>query len=114
MTYKKAIGRLIEKSAGEWVGKVLKENGVDYRYSTGDLKEMYIEDDTLYYTVTVTITRRNAFGNLYDVIVEAGGTVCDIIGEISHSVIWDTDHNIIWMSVAETRRELGITELKIA
>ena len=113
MTYKKAVGAILENSASDWVKKVMDENNVEYRYAYGDIKDMYIEKDTIFYTVTVTISKRGPIG-MRDVKVDVGGVISDCLGEINHSVIWDEDHNIIWMAVEKTRKELGITELKIA
>ena len=114
MTYKKLLGIAIENDAAKWVAKVMDKNDIKHELCVGYLKDMYFDDETLLYDVTVTIDRHDARGNLYETEVVVGGAMNEVSGEFNHSVIWDSNHKIIWMSVRETREEMGITELRIA
>lgn len=111
MTYKAIVSNLVSDATREWVKAVLKENGVEYKWV---------------YAGTPKIEKGSAYGFLWEaeatvyfedrpsVTVIVGGTVDDLVG-ICCSVMWDESKtNTLWMSVEDTRRCLGITELKIA
>lgn len=111
MTYKAIVKNMIEIKAGNWVEKLLKENNIEYKWTEEEVTNLENdkESNTILYTCTVTITLE-AYNK---VVVLVGGTADDMCG-ICTSVIWDENHdNIIWMSVAETRNELGINEFKL-
>lgn len=111
MTYKKIVEELIRAKANKWVEKLLEENGIDYRFTNSEVIEMENDKDrdTIYWQVRVEIIRNSYFSDWLVV----GGTADDLAG-ICSSVIWDRNHNIVWMSVEETRKQLGIEKFKIA
>lgn len=111
-TYKNLLAVLVEESAREWVEEVLKAHGVEFKWTYAEMKEMHLDGVYAYYTVRVSVTRM--FGSFHtDTYLEVGGVVGELNG-ISNSVIWDDEHNIIWMATESARTDLGIKEFKIA
>lgn len=112
MTYKAIVERMIEIEASRFVEKTLEENNIPYSFveSWETKMENDKKADTIYWDVVVKIYDKSPFPT--KVIV--GGTA-DSHCLICKSVIWDsTKSKILWMSVESTRKELGITEFKIA
>ena len=106
MTYKAIVTALVEKSAREWVEKLLLEAGyVDCRVFadntdiTNDPKA-----DMMLWNVKVFVWIGQARQEF-----EVGGTVDDLCG-ICNSVIWDNGrHRVLWLEDAQTRERFGIT-----
>lgn len=106
MTYKAIVTALVEKSAREWVEKLLSEAGyVDYHVFADDTDLTNDpKADTMLWTVKVWARIGQARQNF-----EVGGTADDICG-ICNSVIWDDGrHKILWMGTTSAREQLGIT-----
>lgn len=113
MTYKKIVAAMVEQDARQWMEKVLSENGYDEAYVFVDDVQLENdkEKDTIYWTVKVDIRFKMDIINYH---FEIGGTADDLCG-ICHSVIWTADKKqILWMSVKESRKQLGIESFKIA
>ena len=114
MTYKKIVAMMVEEDARKWLEKVLAEHGYESRYvfveDGGATFESDKDMDTFRWAVKLTVRFKKDPGNYY---FEIGGTVDDFCG-IFHSVIWNRKHDILWMSVKQTREQLGIKEFKIA
>ena len=108
MTYKSVLARVIEDEARAWVEEVLQENGIKASRLYTEDAVVKKEDGNIYWDVKVIVQLEN--GSRRTVI--AGGTACDMFG-ISKSVIWDSEKNIIWMSVAKSRKQLGIEKLRL-
>lgn len=110
MTYKKLAIELVRRAVSKWIESVLNENGIDYKDVFADNPTMQNDkkQDFFYWDCTAEIT----LPNNETIKVIAGGTADDMIG-ISESVLWNKDKRILWMSVAETRKQLGITELNL-
>lgn len=103
MTYKKLVAHLVERKAWKWAETVTKCSVI-----TSEVSDLHIESDTIYWEVSVEVRDNNS---IYRTI-RVGGTACDICG-ICESVIWNADKKeILWMSVEETRKQLGITEFE--
>ena len=109
MTYKKIVIDILQQQSREWVEKLLNENGIEYDFTWSDILELENdkEQDMIYWTVEVTVGM-----NGLRKVLQVGGTADDLTG-ICKSVIWDSKKNIVWMSVKETRDQLGITEFNI-
>ena len=110
MTYKKLAIELVRRAVRKWIEDVLTENGIDYKYVFADNPTMQNDKkhDCFYWDCTAEIILPND----ETIKVIAGGTADDMIG-VSESVLWNANKNILWMSVAETRKQLGITELNL-
>lgn len=109
MTYKKIVEGLVERDSRDWVEKLLCEMNIPYKYIFVDVAELEKDKDNpywIYYTC-----KTDVYLSDYEYKhIEVGGTV-DSMG-VSHSVIWNANRKIIWMSVEKTRQDLGITEFK--
>ena len=105
MTYKKIVERLVEDKARAFMEKALADNGIEAEYVIvdGSTLENDRKRDTVFWE-TVLTARINNIRRKYIV----GGTADDLCG-ICASVIWNGKHDILWMSVKQTREELGIT-----
>ena len=110
MTYKAIVKELIRTEAETWVEKLLKDNNIEYKYTSSTVIEM--ENDKKYDHILWQAAIDITFNNRHKKVV-VGGTADDVLG-ICKSVVWDGGLNIIWMSRKETRDQLGITEFKIA
>lgn len=113
MTYKAIVKEMVRTEACKWVESLLKENDIEFRYVCANTEDVNLENDKkadqVYWDVKVEIWRSS-----WDITLIVGGTVDDMCG-ICKSVIWDrSQRNILWMSVEETRKQLGIGEFKIA
>lgn len=112
MTYKKIVKSMVQQNAVNWFEKLMSENGFECFVFVNDVEfENDKEKDTIFWTVKVDVYFKSDVG--VRKYYEIGGTVDDLCG-ICCSVIWDNNHEIIWMSVKESREALGIKELKIA
>lgn len=105
MTYKKIVEMLIEEKARKFMDKVLEENRIEAEYVCvdGSTLENDKKRDTIFWETVLTV-RINNIRRKYIV----GGTADDLCG-ICASVVWNGKHDILWLSVKETREELGIT-----
>lgn len=111
MTYKAIVERMVEIKASGFVEKTLFNHGIDFLYTTPleTTMENDKEEDTIFWEVKVGIRSRTSSAT-----VIVGGTA-DSHCFICPSVIWDENKkNILWLAVEQTRKELGITEFKIA
>ena len=108
MTYKAIVDGLIRRDSMEWVEGLLKESGIAYKWVHDCGVNFEPEKEQILYDILLEIVLPD-YATVY---VRVGGTVSDV--GIFHSVIWDREHEIIWMSVEKTRDALGIEEFKIA
>ena len=109
-TYKSIVVGLLETDSWEWVERLLKANGIEFKWSNPEIKEIEYHNGHYTYGCYVRIT----LPDYHKVTLEVGGAVDDLIG-ISHSVIWNENRSkILWMSQRKTREQLGIEEFKIA
>lgn len=108
MTYKSIVKHMVEQDARTWFEKVLIENGFNDTLVFIESSDFEQEKDTIYWSVKVDAHFKSTMRHF-----EIGGTVDDLCG-ICCSVIWDHNHQVVWMNVKETRETLGIKELKIA
>ena len=113
MTYKAIVKELIRNDAKAWVEKLLKENGIAFRYTHSETTELEHdkESNSILWTAKIEIKME---GQATLLTVYAGGTADDLLG-ICHSVIWNSDKKkILWMSSYDTRKSLGIKAFQIA
>lgn len=110
MTYKRLAMELVRRAVRKWIEDVLTENRIDYKCVFADNPTMQNDkkQDFFYWDCTAEIT----LPNCETIKVIAGGTADDVIG-VSESVLWNANKKILWMAVAETRKQLGITELNL-
>lgn len=109
MTYKKFAEMMVEEAACKWLKEMCGE-GWDILNAKTEIEKDKTGD--LFYTVEIEIRAAGDWfpGNKKTYIV--GGAVGEYTG-ICNSVIWrptECGKEIAWMSVKETREELGITE----
>lgn len=110
MTYKRLAMELVRRAVRKWIEEVLTENAIDYKWvSTNDPTMQNDKKQSCFYW---DCTAEIMLPNYETITVIAGGTADDLIG-ISESVLWNANKKILWMSVAETRKQLGITELNL-
>lgn len=110
MTYKKIVYGMIDRDSRQWVEKVLKDHGIEYKWVSA-LTEVKTEPDKdmgFLYECAIEITLEKCIHKT----VIVGGVVDEYA--IHHSVIWNEKRQIIWMAVEKTREALGITEFKVA
>lgn len=110
MTFKKIVAGLVGRSADRWVRDLIGEGNFDWT-STGSVS--FDLDGTVgnTYTVEIEVVAKQGYSYKKTKLF-VGGSVDEY--NIYNSVIWDANHNIIWMSVEKTREDLGITEFKIS
>lgn len=113
MTYKAIVERMIEIDATKFIEKTLENNNIDFSFATPYEVSMENdkEEDTIFWDVKVEIYDRK---HLIPTRVIVGGTA-DSHCLICSSAIWDIEKkNLLWLSVKETREQLGIKEFKLA
>lgn len=112
MTYKKIVANLVEEDARNWMEKVLDANGYDKAFIFVEDVELENdkERDTVFWSVKVEVRFER---DILRYCFEIGGTADDLCG-ICHSVIWGRNREVLWMSVKETREDLGIESFKLA
>ena len=110
MTYKRLAMRLVCTAVRKWIEEVLTENGIDYMWVSTNYPTM--QNDKKQDCFCWDCAAEIMLPNYKEIKVIAGGTADDILG-ISESVLWNENKKILWMSVSETREQLGITELNL-
>lgn len=109
MTYKRLAIELVRRSAITWLEETLEQNNIEYQLIVADDPIMVNDKKDVFY---FDCNMRIIFPTNKHINVIVGGTADDMLG-VCNSVLWDENKKVLWMSVAETRKQLGITELNL-